>query len=158
DRRRTLARPWLWVAPGLALLFVFLIYPSLNTLFISFFSADSSQFVGLENYRYVFTDQTMLIAIRDNVIWLVVFTALTVGLGLAPAVLTDRVPYESVAKGIIFLPMAVSFVAAGVIWKFMYDFRPPGSPQTGTLNAILTAIIPGFEPQAWLTLALWNNL
>jgi alpha-glucoside transport system permease protein len=158
DRRRALARPWLWAAPGLALLFVFLIYPSLNTLYISFFSSDSSKFVGLENYRYVFTDQTMLIAIRDNIIWLIFFTALTVGLGLVTAVLTDRVPYESVAKGIIFLPMAVSFVAAGVIWKFMYDYRPLGSPQTGTLNAILTTILPGFEPQAWLTLAPWNNL
>jgi alpha-glucoside transport system permease protein len=158
DRSRPLVRPWLWAAPGLLLLIVFLVYPSLNTIFLSFFSNDSSRFVGLENYRYAFTDQTMLIAIRDNVIWLVVFTAATVGLGLIAAVLTDRVPYESVAKGIIFLPMAVSFVAAGVIWKFMYDYRPPGSPQTGTLNAILTTVVPGFQPQAWLTNAPWNNL
>jgi alpha-glucoside transport system permease protein len=72
-------------------------------------------------------------------------------------VLTDRVSYESAAKGVIFLPMAISFVAAGVIWKFMYDYRPPGSPQTGALNAAITAI-PGVEPQAWLINSPGNNL
>jgi alpha-glucoside transport system permease protein len=98
----------------------------------------------------------MLSAMRNNLIWLVFFTLITVTLGLLVAVLTDRVPYESAAKGIIFLPMAISFVAAGVIWKFMYDYRPPGAPQTGTLNAALTAI--GGEPQGWLINAPGNNL
>jgi alpha-glucoside transport system permease protein len=60
------------------------------------------------------------------------------------------VPYEQLAKSIVFLPMAISFVAAGVIWKFVYDYRPPGVAQTGLLNALLMGIVPGFEPQAWL--------
>ena len=80
---------------------------------------------------------------------------MTVTLGLLVAVLTDRVPYESVAKAIVFLPMAISFVAAGVIWKFMYDYRPPGLPQTGTLNAVVTAV--GAQPRAWLIDAPGNN-
>jgi alpha-glucoside transport system permease protein len=81
-----------------------------------------------------------------------------VALGLVAAVFTDRVPYEGLAKTMIFLPMAVSFVAAGVIWKFMYDFRPPTVAQTGLLNAVLMAIVPGFEPRAWLTNPPGNNL
>ena len=81
---------------------------------------------------------------------------MTVTLGLLVAVLTDRVPYESVAKAIVFLPMAISFVAAGVIWKFMYDYRPPGLPQTGTLNALVTAV--GAEPRAWLIDSPGNNV
>ena len=158
DRWRSTIRPWLWIAPGLALLLIFLVYPSSNTLYLSFLNADSSQPVGLANYQFVFTDGSMLIALRNNVVWLAVFTTVTVGLGLVLAVLTDRVRYESLAKGIIFLPMAISFVAAGVIWKFMYDFRPVGAPQTGTLNAFLTAILPGFESQAWLVNVPYNNL
>ncbi len=158
ERRQWSIRPWLWLAPALILLTIFLVYPSLNTLMLSFFSADSSQPVGLANYVFVFTDPGMLTVLRNNLIWVVFFTAVTVVLGLVIAVLTDRVRYENVAKAIIFLPMAISFVAAGVIWKFMYDFRPPGTPQTGTFNAVLTALIPGFQPQAWLILEPVNNL
>src|SRR5437868_1334800 len=72
------------------------------------------------------------------------------------ALLTDRVPYERVAKGIVFLPMAISFVAASVIWKFMYDYRPPGLPQTGAIDAVVTAV--GAEPHAWLIESRSNNL
>jgi alpha-glucoside transport system permease protein len=104
----------------------------------------------VQNFAYIFTDGAMLSALRNNIIWLVVFTLLTVGFGLAAAVLTDRVPYEAAAKSIIFLPMAISAVGTGVIWRFMYDYRPPGTPQRGTLNALLVAVVPGFEPQAWL--------
>jgi len=92
----------------------------------------------------------MLTALRNNALWVVFFTLITVTLGLLLAVLTDRVRYEPVAKAVVFLPMAISFVAAGIIWRFMYDFRPPGLPQTGTVNALLTTVVPGFEPRAWL--------
>jgi len=156
DRRRRAVRPWVWLAPALLLLAVFLVYPALQTLWVSLRDANSVNFVGLENYIYVFGDSVMLIALRNNVIWLVFFTGVTVALGLLIAVLSDRVPYEGIARAVVFLPMAISFVAAGVIWKFMYDYRPPGLPQTGTLNAVLTAL--GFEPQAWLINTPTNNL
>jgi alpha-glucoside transport system permease protein len=158
DRQRPGIRPWLWVAPAVVFLFVFLVYPTIQTVIVSFYDATSTNFVGLANYAFVFSDQGMLVALRNNLIWILLFTPIVVTIGLVIAVLTDRVPYESVAKAVIFLPMAVSFVAAGVIWKFMYEFRPMGTPQTGTLNAALTAIMPGFEPQAWLINPPFNNL
>lgn len=150
-------RPWFWIIPAFSLLVVFLIYPVINTVILSFKNADSTEFIGIKNYIYVFTNSTMLIALRNNLLWLVIFTLFTVTLGLFIAVLTDRVKYESVAKAFIFMPMAISFVAAGVIWKFMYEYRPKGSPQIGTLNAILTATLPGFNPKAWLFDPSINN-
>jgi alpha-glucoside transport system permease protein len=156
--RRTKIRPWLWLGPAALLLAGFLLYPSAHTLTLSLFNADSSRFIGLANYAFIATDQGMLIALRNNALWVVLFTALTVTLGLLVAALGDRVPYEPLTRGIVFLPMAISFVAAGVIWRFMYDFRPPGVPQTGTLNAVLMTSIPGFEPRAWLVDPPLNNL
>ncbi len=150
-------RPWLWLAPGLFFITVFLIYPTVGTLRLSFLGPDSTRPVGLANYVFVFTDKSMLVALRNNGLWLVLFTLLTVGLGLLVAVLTDRVRYEAAAKSLVFLPMAVSFTAASVIWKFMFDYRPPGTPQTGTLNAVLS-LIPGFQPRAWLINPPLNNV
>jgi alpha-glucoside transport system permease protein len=158
ERRQGVVRPWLWLLPALAFLGVFLVYPTVYTIVLSLMNRSSDGFVGLTNFVYVFTDKTMLLALRNNAIWLVFFTLLTVTLGLIIAVLTDRVPYESAAKALIFLPMAISFVAAGVIWKFMYDYKPPGAPQTGTVNALLTAVVPVAQPQAWLINPPWNNL
>lgn len=151
-------RPWLWLLPTLSLLFVFLVYPALNTVYLSFLDAKSANFVGFTNYRYIFTDPNMLIVLRNNLLWLVLFTLFCLFFGLLIALLADRVKYESVAKAFVFLPMAISFVAAGVIWKFMYEFRPAGSPQIGTVNAFLTAINPSFEPKAWLFDRSTNNL
>jgi alpha-glucoside transport system permease protein len=158
DRQRPAVRPWLWLAPALALLAVFLIYPTLRTIVLSFYNATSQTFVGLTNYQILVTDEIMITALRNNVLWIVFFTAATVGMGLLIAVLADRVRYESAVKAMIFLPMAISFVAAGVIWRFMYEYRPPGAPQTGTINAFLSTVWPGFEPQAWLINAPWNNI
>jgi alpha-glucoside transport system permease protein len=151
-------RPWLWLGPALALLLFYLVYPTINTFVLSLQDRNSERFVGLANYGYVFTNPDVLIALRNNAIWIVFFTLLTVGFGLLIAVLADRVSYESAAKAVIFLPMAISFVAAGVIWKFMYDYRPPGLPQTGTVNALLSSVVPGFEPQPWLINQPGNNL
>lgn len=148
-------RPWLWLGPALVLLTVYLIYPSINTFRISFYGPQSEQYVGLENYVYTFTDSAMISAMKNNVLWLILFPLFTVTLGLIIAVLFDRVSYESAAKALVFLPMAISFVAAGVIWKLMYDFRPPMEAQTGTLNAMLVAA--GQEPVPWLVNRTTNN-
>jgi alpha-glucoside transport system permease protein len=149
-------RPWLWIGPVFLFLILYLIYPTLNTLYLSFFNADSSKYIGLANYLAIFTTPDLLLVLRNNAYWLVLLTLLTVTFGLLMAVLFDRVSYESVAKAIIFLPMAISFVAAGVIWKLMYDYQPPGHPQTGTLNAIMTAL--GGLPVPWLVDPRVNNL
>ncbi|MFQ5793647.1 MAG: carbohydrate ABC transporter permease [Candidatus Bipolaricaulia bacterium] len=148
---------WLYLAPALFALGVFLVYPTINTIYLSFLDRRSEEFVGFDNYEKAFTKKPFLIAFRNNAIWLVVFTSVTVSLGLVLAVLLDRVRYEVVAKSIIFLPMAISFVGAGVIWKFVYAFRPPGTAQIGFLNGIRNGL--GFEPIAWLIERPWiNNL
>jgi alpha-glucoside transport system permease protein len=156
-RMRGKIRPWLWITPAALLLGVFLLYPVINTLILSFMNHDSTGFVGLGNYLRIFTDSEMLIVLRNNALWLVFFTMVSVCLGLLIAVLADRVKYEQAVKVFIFLPMAISFVAAGVIWKFMYEYKPKGTPQIGTLNAALTATIPSFEPRAWLFNPGLNN-
>ncbi len=158
ERTQWALRPWLWLAPALAFLAVFLIYPALHTVYLSLLDARSTAFVGVKNYAFAFTNREMLLAFRNNLLWLVCFTGLTVGIGLVLAVLTDRVRYEAAAKSIIFLPMAISFVAASVIWKFVYEFRPAGAPQIGLLNAVLTAAIPDGQPVAWLVNLRLNNL
>ncbi|WP_424102327.1 carbohydrate ABC transporter permease [Moorena producens] len=146
---------WVYLAPALALLTAYLILPTLNTIYISFLDKRSQNFVGLDNYIFAFTNPSMAIAFRNNVLWLVLVTGFSVGLGLIIAVLVDRVRYESVAKSIIFMPMAISFVGASVIWRFIYAFRPAGSEQIGLLNGIITSL--GFEPVGWLVERSINN-
>lgn len=151
-------RPWLWVLPALVLLIFFLIYPSIITISLSLQNANSSQFVGLENYRYAFTSSVMLSAFRNNLLWLLLYPTTTLVLALLIAVLADRVKYEGLVKAVVFIPMAISFVAAGVIWKLMYDYQPGNRSQTGLVNAIFDAIFPGFEPVAWLINFPVNNI
>lgn len=138
--------PWLYAGPALLLLTFFLVYPSIETFRLSFLGPKSEQFVGLKNYVYAFTTDEMLTAFKNNLIWLVFFTLFTVAGGLIIAVLLDRVSYEPLAKAVIFLPQAISFVGAGVIWKFVYDYRPG----VGLLNAILKVLFPNKAPIGWL--------
>lgn len=155
DRFRTAFRPWLWIGPAVILLTIYLVYPSIYTAILSFFNSNSTKPVGWENFKYVFTNHMTLIAMRNNVFWLVLLTGFTVVFGMMLAVLFDRVRYESVAKALIFIPMAISFTAASVIWKLQYDYRPPGVPQTGTLNEIVTQL--GGQPVPWLVNQTTNN-
>jgi len=149
--------PWFYLIPALAILGFFLVYPSFHTLYLSFFGKRSHTFVGAGNYIYVFTNRVMLTAFRNNVLWVAVFTTVTVFLGLILAVLFDRVKYEVIVKSIIFMPMAISFVSASVIWKFIYAFKPGGTPQIGILNALLDTF--HLPPVAWLIEKPWiNNL
>ena len=141
-------RPWVFVGPAVLLLALYKVLPALNTIYLSFFDDRSENWVGLENFKFAFTDPAMLQAFRNNVLWIVLVTSISVFLGLVVAALTDRVRFESGFKSIIFLPMAISFVGASVIWKFMYAFAPPGRPQIGLLNAIATAT--GADPIGWL--------
>jgi alpha-glucoside transport system permease protein len=147
--RRPSLVAWLWIAPAVIIAAVFLVYPVIYTIWLSLQNAYSTQFVGLDNYRKVFTNASLLEILRNNILWIVLGTALTVALGLVIAVLVDRVRFESVAKSAIFIPGAISFVGAGVIWLFVYAYSAPGAPQIGLLNAIFTRF--GGQPQAWLT-------
>ncbi len=156
-RRAALLRPWLWLLPSLFLVAVFLVYPVFATIVSSLKDADSKAWVGLANYAAVFTDADNLSALGNNILWLVFFTLGTLLFGLLIAVLSDKVRYESAVKALVFIPMAISFVAAGIIWKFMFEFRPAGEVQVGTVNAVLTALVPGWKPIAWLVNTTTNN-
>ena len=147
----------LFVGPAIFVVGLMLLYPSIHTFVISFFGPDSEAFVGIKNYIYAFTNDMMLVSFRNNLMWLIFMTSFTVGLGLLFAILSDRVKYEKIAKSIIFMPMAISFVGAGVVWKFVYTYRPPGTEQIGLLNQLLQSL--GMEPIGWLIQGPWvNNL
>ena len=148
-------RPWLFIAPALLLLGVYLVYPFVETFRLSFMDATGEGFVGLANYAWVFTDENFFITIRNNFLWLLVVPAAATALGLIVAVLADRVWWGNAAKTLVFMPMAISFVGASVIWKFVYDFRGPDNEQIGILNAIVQGM--GMEAQAWVTVPFWNN-
>jgi alpha-glucoside transport system permease protein len=150
ERIRSRLRPWLWLLPALLFLFLFLIWPTILTIVRSLQGTLAGAWVGLDNYAWFFTSNEALTALRNNALWIVFLTALTVGLGLIIAVLVDRVRYETVAKSIIFVPLAISMTAAAVIWRFMFEYQSPGQPQTGTLDAIVTLF--GFNPISWLQL------
>jgi alpha-glucoside transport system permease protein len=154
-RWRTLLQPFVFVGPALAILTWYLLLPTLRTLYLSFLNASSNTFVGLRNYIFAFTNAAMLESFRNNLLWLVFGTSLSVIFGLLIAVLADRSRYEKLAKSLIFLPMAISFVGAGVIWKFVYYYNPPGEEQIGLLNGFITFL--GGQPQAWLTIRPWNT-
>lgn len=150
-------QPFLFVGPALAILAWYLALPSLRTFYISLFDRGSVNFVGIQNYIAVFTERAMLTAFLNNLAWIAIGATLTVVLGLAVAVLADKCSWERLSKAMIFLPMAISMVGAGIIWQFMYLYRDVDSTQIGLINAIVTGF--GGRPRAWLQLS-WpvNNL
>lgn len=152
-------RPFVFAGPAMVLLAFYLIYPAVNTFILSFQNAGGTEFVGLDNYARIFTESTYLVSIRNSIAWVIIVPAVAVVIGLAFATLADRMPRKSEAfsKSLIFLPMAISFVGASVVWTFIYSFRPEGfGDQIGVLNAIWVAF--GRDPVNWLQLPLWNNL
>ncbi len=159
--------PWLYLLPALLIMGVFIVYPMINTFVLSFMdktgmqSAAASCAVGepcwgaFENYRYALTNPEMVTALRNNALWLVLMVPGVVIVGLLFAVLADRVRYEAVAKAILFMPMAISFIGAGIIWRFMYYIETGSGQQIGLLNAMIVAF--GGQPVAWLSNPSINN-
>ncbi len=145
----------LFVGPALFFITFYLLYPSIHTIILSFMGKRSETFIGFKNYIYAFTSKTMLTAFGNNVLWLIFFTIFTVGIGLLLAILVDKVKYEQLAKSVIFMPMAISFVGAGVVWKFIYSYKPMGTSQIGLLNHIFVSL--GFQPVGWLIQNPLNN-
>jgi alpha-glucoside transport system permease protein len=148
----TRLRPYVFIAPAVALLGFYLVFPLVGTIIRSF--TEDGGFV--DNYKFVFTDPAMRIAFRNNIAWLLIGTTGAVLIGLGFAALVDRVKHEALAKVFIFIPMAISMVGATVIWRFVYYWRPPGEPQIGLFNAVLVAA--GREPVAFMQTAPLNTL
>lgn len=154
-RRASQIRPWLFLGPAILALGLYLVYPVFDSVRLSLHDRGGENFVGTANYAWMLNDPGFRESMRNNMLWLIVVPAAATGLGLLIAALTDRIWWGNIAKSLIFMPMAISFVGASVIWKFVYDYRAPGEPQIGILNAVVQGL--GGTPQAWITLPLWNS-
>ena len=143
-------KPYFYILPALAAIGLFLIYPAIQTIVYSFANPTSTKWVGLKNYTDLLSQSDFQITLVNTLLWIIIVPTLVVALGLAVAVLADRLNPrgERVSKTIIFLPMAISGVAAAAIWRFVYEVRPKGETQIGLQNAIVTKL--GFDPVAWL--------
>jgi alpha-glucoside transport system permease protein len=149
------------LGPALLLMFAGLVVPTVRTVYLSFQnnSVKNPKFIGFDNYVWAFTNPGQQKVLLNTVIWLVLAPVLATGLGLILALLSDRMPgrAEAVTKSLIFLPMAISFVGASIIWKFVYEARAPGQPQVGLLSEIVMKL--GWsDPPNWLLWQPWNTL
>ena len=149
-------RSIIFIAPAFLVLFTFILFPVFETIRLSFYDKFGREFIGFDNYLWAIKDNEFRRSILNNLGWLLIVPTLSTFFGLVIANLTDRIWWGTIAKSIIFMPMAISFVGAGVIWKFIYDYRGVDDQQIGLLNAIVVSF--GLEPQAWLTIPIWNNL
>lgn len=152
-------RPFVFAGPALILLGFYLVYPTIDTIITSLRDRSGETFVGVDNYVLIFTQGIYLEALRNSFIWAVIVPVACVVFGLAVATLADLLPRrtESSFKSLIFLPMAVSFVGASVVFTFIYNFRPEGfGDQIGLINAIASVL--GGNPVDWLRVPFWNNL
>lgn len=159
--------PFLYLLPAILVIGLFIVYPMVATIRLSFTDrtgeapavnncVDGQPCWGIfENFRYALTSDDMLTALRNNALWLLLMVPATVAAGLLIALLADRVRYESLAKAIIFMPMAISFIGAGIIWNFMYHIETGAGDQIGVLNALITSF--GARPVAWLSNPAVNN-
>ena len=136
--RAALIRPWLFLAPALGALTLYLAYPVYATASMSLYKrvGQGYEFVGFDNYVQMLGEEKFLEALSNNMLWLIVVPAMSTLFGLLAAQLTDRIKWGNIAKSLIFMPMAISFVGASVIWKLIYDTRPLDQPQIGVLNAL----------------------
>ncbi|WP_443135092.1 carbohydrate ABC transporter permease [Frigidibacter sp. ROC022] len=151
--RAEMIRPWLFLAPAMIALGLYLAYPVVETIRLSLterVAGGGYEFVGADNYAQMLQEPKFWEALKNNMLWLIVVPAASTAFGLVIAQLTDRIKWGALAKSLIFMPMAISFVGAAVIWKLVYDTRPPDQPQIGVLNAIWLQ----FQGGIWSTLCL----
>ena len=158
SKRKEKILPYAFISPALILVAIFMIYPTVRTFLTSFTreerGADGGEkFVGLENYVHLFSSPDFLNVILNNVLWIAIVPIVTVVVGLAIATLTDRLGRrsESVIKSIVFVPMAISAIAASVAWQFIYFYAPEGNPQVYLLNAVWTSVT-GQPPVPWMSI------
>jgi alpha-glucoside transport system permease protein len=144
-------KPYLYILPAVAAICLYVLYPGIQTIVYSFANAESTQFVGLQNYQKLLSSDGFQQTLVTTLVWIIVAPLAAVLLGLLVATLVDKLrpTGEKAAKTIVFFPMAISAVGAGTVWLLIYAFVPAGQPQVGIQNAIVTAL--GFDPVAWLT-------
>lgn len=155
-RRAAVIRPWLFLGPALLFLGLYLVYPVFDSVYLSLHDRNGENFVGVANYQWLFQNNEFRECLINNLLWLLIVPAASTFFGLIIAALTDRIGWGNIAKSLVFMPMAISFIGASIIWKFVYDYRAEGSEQIGLLNAVVEYF--GGTPQAWITLPFWNNI
>lgn len=144
-----------FLGPAVVLLAIGLLYPALRTLYESLFDASAREYVGFANYTRIVNSPELRIVLRNTALWVVLVPLFATSIGLLYAILIDRARAEALAKSLIFLPIAISFVGAGIIWKFVYDFRPEGRQQIGLANQLLNSV--GAKPYNFI-LSEFNTL
>ena len=155
-RGRDVLQLLIFLLPAGILLTVGLIYPAVNTTVLSFFNRNSQEFVGFDNFVWMFTQPQIQITLINTLVWVALVPTLSTIFGLAYAVFIDKSKGEKILKSLVFMPMAISFVGAGIIWRFMYEYRAEGfSEQIGVLNQIIVWV--GGEPQQFLQNSPWNT-
>ncbi|TYC66496.1 sugar ABC transporter permease [Streptomyces sp. CB01881] len=153
-RRRGAA--FLLLAPALLLLTAGLLLPGLQTLALSFTDSTGAAWAGLDNYVWMFTDPGALTALRNTLVWVVLVPLLVTAVGLLYAAAVAHSRFRALALSVVLMPMAVSFVGAGLVWRFVYAYRPAEAEQIGLLNRLVVAF--GGEPRQWLVDSPWNVL
>jgi alpha-glucoside transport system permease protein len=156
SRRGELFQALAFALPAILMIALGLLYPAIRTILQSFQDAASLNWVGVENYKTVFTDDNQITVLRNTAVWVIVTPIVATFIGLIYAILIDRSRFEKFAKALIFLPMAISLVGASVIWKFVYDYRSSGQEQIGLLNAMLQGL--GFDTYRFLQEPPWNTV
>ena len=149
-------KPYLYIAPAVAAIGVYLVYPTVVTVIDSLKNSDGSTFVGLDNFSKLLATPAFRQTLLNSLLWIAVVPTACIVVGLLVAALADRLSprAEKTAKTIIFMPMAISAVGSATVWRFMYATQPPGTPQTGLLNGIVTAF--GHDPIPWLQQTTWH--
>jgi alpha-glucoside transport system permease protein len=147
-----------FLLPTVLLIAIGLVYPGLKTVYQSFFDAAGDAFIGIDNYKTIFTDSDQIVVLRNTFLWVVITPFVATAVGLLYAILVDKARGEAFAKALIFLPLAISFVGASIIWKFVYAFRPDQGDiqQIGLLNQIVVSL--GGSPHQWLIDTPWNTI
>lgn len=144
-----------FMAPAMLLLLIGLVLPSIQTIFASFMNSSGKSFVGLANYAWIFGQPDGIRVVVNTIVWVLVVPTVSTVVGLAYAVFIDKTRGEKIYKVLVFMPMAISFVGAGIIWRFMYEYRAKQYDQIGLLNQIVVWF--GGEPQQWLLNPPWNT-
>ena len=145
------ARPMaltIFLGPALILLLAGLVIPGVRTILFSFMDPESTSFIGMANYQWMLEDPNVKSIMVNTILWILVVPLFTAALGLLLAIMLDRIKHESIPKALLFMPMAISFVGASIIFKFVYEYREPGEVQIGLLSAIVEFL--GFAPSDWM--------
>jgi alpha-glucoside transport system permease protein len=144
-----------FLGPAILLLIIGLVVPTIQTTYKSMFNAGGNKFIGLQNFGWIFTTEGNQQVLINTAAWIVIAPLFSTAIGLILALLLDRMRRESIPKSLIFMPMAISFVGASIIWGLVYSYRDPSQEQTGLLSQLV--VWAGLEPPNWLLLQPWNN-